>query len=153
MPMPGHRKPAANGPQATCAKRFPFRNTMMIILLKQSYCMYCPSNNFRAQMWVAGGGSNLLFCPLASEITQEKNPQTYKEGVISQNTFSSLSHFSNSCFLPCCKTGLHSSRDSILLSLPWSNRMPKYCSNGEVWPCWDGTCWNLWMVCGVLNTP
>lgn len=69
------------------------------------------------------------------------------------NTLSSLSHFSRSCLRPCWRTGLHSSRDSNLLSWPWSNRMPKYCSNGEVCPGWVGTLWKRRMVSGVRRIP
>ncbi|KAI3480029.1 hypothetical protein L1887_57805 [Cichorium endivia] len=38
----------------------------------------------------------------------------------------SLSHFSRRCFLPWLRTGRASSRDSNLLSEPFSRRMPKY---------------------------
>jgi len=68
-------------------------------------------------------------------------------------TLSSLSHFSSSCFRPCCSTGRHSSSDSYLLSCPWSSKIPKYASNGDVWPCCAGTCWNLWIVWGVRSIP
>lgn len=68
-------------------------------------------------------------------------------------TLSSLSHFSRSCFRPCWRTGLQSSRDSNLLSWPWSNKMPKYCSSGEVWPGWVGTLWKRRMVSGVRRIP
>lgn len=69
------------------------------------------------------------------------------------HTLSSFSHFSRSCFRPCWRTGLHSSRDSNLFSWPWSNKMPKYCSNGEVWPGWVGTLWKRRMVSGVRRIP
>lgn len=71
----------------------------------------------------------------------------------SQPTLSSFSHFSSSCLRPCCRTGLHSSRDSNLLSWPWSKRIPKYCKSGEAWPGWAGTLWNLRMVSAVRRIP
>jgi hypothetical protein len=40
-----------------------------------------------------------------------------------------------------------------LFNWPWSNRIPKYCSSGDVWPGWAGTCWNLWIVWGVRRIP
>lgn len=69
------------------------------------------------------------------------------------NTLSSFSHFSRSCFRPCWRTGLQSSRDSNLLSWPWSNRIPKYWSKGEVWPGCVGTLWKRRMVSGVRRIP
>lgn len=69
------------------------------------------------------------------------------------STLSSFNHFSRSCFRPCWRTGLQSSKDSYLLSWPWSNRMPKYCSKGDVWPGWFGTLWKRRMVSGVLKIP
>ena len=68
-------------------------------------------------------------------------------------TLSSFSHFSSSCLRPCCRTGLHSSRDSNLLSWPWSNRMPKYWSRGDVWPGCAGTLWKRRIVSGVRRMP
>lgn len=71
----------------------------------------------------------------------------------SRPTLSSFSHFSSSCLRPCCSTGLHSSKDSNLLSWPWSSRIPKYCNNGEAWPGWAGTLWNLRIVSAVRRIP
>lgn len=71
----------------------------------------------------------------------------------SRPTLSSFSHFSSSCLRPCCRTGRHSSKDSNLLSWPWSSRIPKYCNNGEAWPGWAGTLWNLRMVSAVRRIP
>ena len=71
----------------------------------------------------------------------------------SRPTLSSFSHFSSSCLRPCCSTGLHSSKDSNLLSWPWSSRIPKYCNNGEAWPGWAGTLWNLRIVSAVRKIP
>lgn len=68
-------------------------------------------------------------------------------------TLSSFSHFSSSCFRPCWRTGLQSSRDSNLLSWPWSSKMPKYWSRGDVWPGWAGTLWKRRMVSGVRRIP
>lgn len=68
-------------------------------------------------------------------------------------TLSSFSHFSRSCLRPCCRTGLQSSNDSNLFSWPWSSRIPKYCSRGDVWPGWAGTLWNRRMVSGVRKMP
>src|SRR4029434_7661274 len=55
-------------------------------------------------------------------------------GPLLWHTLSSFSHFSSSCLRPCCRTGLHSSRDSNLLSWPWSSRIPKYWSRARAWP-------------------
>ena len=73
-------------------------------------------------------------------------------------TFSSLSHFSSSCFLPCCSTGRHSSSASYLFSwalseVDLSRSRLKYCSTGAVWPGCVGACWNRWMVSGVRRIP
>lgn len=68
-------------------------------------------------------------------------------------TLSSFNHFSSSCLRPCWRTGLQSSRDSNLLSWPWSSKMPKYWSKGDVWPGWAGTLWNRRMVSGVRRIP
>lgn len=35
----------------------------------------------------------------------------------------------------------------------WSRSIPKYCKRGEVCPAGVGTCWNLWIVWGVLKIP
>ncbi|KAK2183630.1 hypothetical protein NP493_303g02002 [Ridgeia piscesae] len=58
-----------------------------------------------------------------------------------------------SCLRPDWRTGRQSSRDSCLLSWSWSRRMPKYCRRGDVCPAVAGTCWNLWIVCGVRRMP
>ena len=73
-------------------------------------------------------------------------------------TFSSLSHFSSSCFLPCCSTGRHSSSASYLFSwalseVDLSRSRLKYCSTGAVWPGCVGACWKRWMVSGVRRIP
>ena len=73
-------------------------------------------------------------------------------------TFSSLSHFSSSCFFPCCSTGRHSSNASYLLSwalseVDLSSSRLKYCRTGAVWPGCVGACWKRWMVSGVRRIP
>lgn len=75
------------------------------------------------------------------------------EHIYPKFTLSSFNHFSKSCLRPCWRTGLQSSRDSYLFSCPWSSRMPKYWSKGEVCPGWAGTAWNRRMVSGVRRIP
>ena len=63
-------------------------------------------------------------------------------------------HLLRSSFLPCARTGLHNSSVSYLFSLPWSSRMPKYCSRGDTpAPGAAGHCWNFWIVAGVRRIP
>lgn len=72
---------------------------------------------------------------------------------VSVCTLSSFSHFSKSCFRPCWSTGRQSSKDSSLLSWPWSSRIPKYWSKGEACPGWAGILWNFRTVSLVRRTP
>jgi len=89
----------------------------------------------------------------ASRNTRSTGTSKWNMHCMAEPTLSSLSHFSSSCLRPCCSTGRHSSNDSYLLSCPWSSRIPKYASSGDVWPCCAGTCWKRWIVCGVRSIP
>lgn len=91
-------------------------------------------------------------CAVISE-KQDVGNLKYEIKVYKTLTLSSFNHFSSNCFLPCCKTGRQSSNDSNLFSCPWSSKIPKYCRRGALCPGWVGTCWNLWIVCGVLKMP